>query len=352
MSTLQRTDLNTSNNPTPLQEQEVPMDWIITQDMWGAAKAQALMAGVELDVFSAIYQGKSTCELVAKEARASGASMQRLLNALVACGYLHKDGDTYRVVATAVKFLVRGEIHYMGAAVRRLRAHWAIWEQLTDVVKRGQSFHKVNQAEGGSMFFADHVQAIFPSNLHAAQNLVRDLPQNMREQVRHIFDIGCGAGAWGIALATALPEARVTALDFPEVINIARIYTRHFGVECQYEFVEGDFKTVHFAQETYDLVVLGYVLHNEGIEHGRELIRRSYEALRPGGWLLIADIIAQDDRTGPLIPMLFGLNMLVLTEHGDVFTEAEMKDALIQGGFGTINRLASPAPALFMLAKK
>jgi ubiquinone/menaquinone biosynthesis C-methylase UbiE len=352
MAALQKINLNASNNTTPLREHEVPMDWIITQDMWGAAKAQALMAGVELDIFSAIYHGNSTCELVAEAAGASNASMQRLLDALVACGYLHKDGGTYRVEAAAVKFLVRGEVHYMGAAVKRLRAHWAIWGQLTEVVKRGQSFHKVNQAEDGGTFFADHVQAIFPSNLHAAQNLVRDLTQSMRERVRRIFDIGCGAGAWGIAFATALPEARVTALDFPEVINIARTYTRRFGVESRYEFVEGDLKSVRFAQETYDLVVLGYVLHNEGIEHGRELIRRSYEALRPGGWLLIADIITRDDRTGPLIPMLFGLNMLVLTEHGDVFTETEMKDALTQGGFGAINRLASPAPALFMLAQK
>ena len=72
MSTLQKTDL--SNNTPSLREQEVPMDWIITQDMWGAAKAQALMAGVELDIFSAIYHGKSTCELVARAAGAEAAT--------------------------------------------------------------------------------------------------------------------------------------------------------------------------------------------------------------------------------------------------------------------------------------
>jgi ubiquinone/menaquinone biosynthesis C-methylase UbiE len=333
-------------------QQGVSMDWKITQDMWGAAKAQALMAGVELDVFSAIHAGNSTSDMVAQAAGAPGASMRRLLDALVACGYLHKNGNNYCIDDEAVKFLVRGQAHYMGAAVQRLHAHWAAWGQLTEVIKCGRSPHNVNQMEHGGSFFADHVQAIFPSNLHAARNLVRSLPQTMLAQVRGIFDVGCGAGAWGIAFATALPEARVTALDFPEVIKIARTYARRFGVESQYEFIEGNFSTVEFVREGYDLVILGYVLHNEGIDRGRELIRRSCEALRPSGRLLIADMVADDDRTGPLIPMLFGLNMLVLTEHGDVFTEAEMQGALRHGGFATIKRLKSPSPSLFILAEK
>ncbi len=352
MSALNTANAEANSDTHQDRRQSVSMDWRITQDMWGAAKAQALMAGVELDVFSTIHGGKCTAAEVAHSAGASGAAMRRLLDALVACGYLHKQGENYGVEEAAVKFLVRGQVHYMGAAVKRLRVHWSIWGQLTEVVKRGQSFQKVNQVEDGGAFFADHVQAIFPSNLHAAQNLVRALPQRMLAQVWRIFDIGCGAGAWGIAFATALPEARVTALDFPEVISIARTYARRFDVEKQYEFVEGDLNTVDFARETYDLVILGYVLHNEGIEHGRELIRRSCEALRPGGRLLIADIAADADRSGPLIPMLFGLNMLVLTEHGDVFTEAEMKDALRYGGFAAMERLASPPPSLFILAQK
>jgi SAM-dependent methyltransferase len=94
------------------------------------------------------------------------------------------------------------------------------------------------------------------------------------------------------------------------------------------------------------------VLHNEGIARGRTLIRQLHRELRPGGRLLIADIIANDDHTGPLIPMLFGLNMLVLTEHGGIFSEAKVREALQDAGFTSLQKLPSPAYSLFMLAGK
>jgi hypothetical protein len=38
-------------------------------------------------------------------------------------------------------------------------------------------------------------------------------------------------------------------------------------------------------------------------------------------------------------PYAFGLNMLVLTEHGSVFIKSEMKDALDAAGFKKTNEL-------------
>jgi ubiquinone/menaquinone biosynthesis C-methylase UbiE len=230
--------------------------------------------------------------------------------------------------------------------------HWESWGKLTEVVKSGRSIHRVNLVEEGDGFFSDHVQAIFPSNYHAAQNLICGLSKSMLGEVERVLDVGCGAAAWGIAFASALPNSKITALDFPQVIKIAKGYTLRFDVAHQFEYIETDFNQIDFPQQAFDLVVLGYILHNEGIERGRELIKKSFDALRPGGWLLIADIVADDDRGGPLIPMLFGLNMLVLTENGGVFTRFEMKEALETAGFVKISYLSSPELSLFLLAQK
>ena len=75
-----------------------------------------------------------------------------------------------------------------------------------------------------------------------------------------------------------------------------------------------------FGRDQYDLVILGHIIHSEGEKHGQELIRKSCAALRPCGMLLIAEFVPNDSRTEPSFPLLFGLNMLLQTEEGNVFT--------------------------------
>jgi hypothetical protein len=59
------------------------------------------------------------------------------------------------------------------------------------------------------------------------------------------------------------------------------------------------------------------VIHSEGRVDGVKLIERCFRALVERGMLLIWEFVPNDDRTGPAIPVLFGLNMLLHTPVGD-----------------------------------
>jgi hypothetical protein len=49
--------------------------------------------------------------------------------------------------------------------------------------------------------------------------------------------------------------------------------------------------------------------------------------------LAIAEFIANNDRSGPPMAMLFAVNMLLHTTEGCVFTQADLTEMLAEAGF-------------------
>ena len=306
-------------------EKTPPSPAQIMEDLNGAWRSQALAAAVELDVFSHIAAGKRTVKEVAETAGASQRGIASLLDALTAMHYLRKSGSGYALQPISATFLVRGKKTYMGTATQPLTLTWDAWKHLTEAVKTGRPYEAVNVAEKGKEFFPKLVASIFPGNFANSTRAVAHLSDKERGKIHKILDVAAGSGAWSLAFALAIPEARVTSMDFPELTPITRGFAEKFGVAARYEYLEGDLRQVNFGRDAYDLVILGHIIHSEGEKHGKELLRKSYAALRPGGSLLIAEYVPNDARSGPAMPVLFGLNMILHTEDGNVFTMREYR---------------------------
>ncbi len=330
-------------NATPLR---------IMEDLWASWRTQALVAGIELGVFTHIAEGSRTPKDIARAAQASERGIERLLNALVGIAYLTKKGDRYELEPIAREFLVRGKDAYRGDAAQTVRLVWESWAQLTDVVRTGRPMESVDAEQRGREFFPKLVGALFPGSFAAARAAALALPAKTRRRIKAILDVAAGSGAWSIPFAQAFPDVRVTALDFPEVTAITKQFTERFGVADRYDYLEGNLREVDFGRERYDLVILGHIIHSEGAERGQKLVQKSHQALKDGGLLLIAEIIPNDTRTGPTLPLLFGLNMLLRTEHGDVFTMREYRTWLKNTGFTKITSVPVPAPSPLILATK
>ena len=325
---------------------------VIMEDFMGTWRSRTLVAAVELDVFKHIAHGKRAVQEIAEAAGASPRGMAHLLDALTGIGYLRKTGSRYGLRPVSATFLVRGKTAYMSAMAQAMSLTWDAWKDLTEVVKSGRSAEAVNVAEKGKEFFPKLVASIFPGNFAASAAAVSRLPEKERRKIHKILDVAAGSGAWSLGFAQAIPQARVTALDFPEVTPITCGYAEKLGVANRYEYLEGDMRQVDFGQDTYDLIILGHIVHSEGETHGKELLRKSYAALRPGGKLLIAEFVPNDARTGPAMPLLFGLNMLLQTEEGNVFTLREYRTWLKAAGFRKVATIPVPPPSTVILATK
>jgi len=89
-------------------------------------------------------------------------------------------------------------------------------------------------------------------------------------------------GIWGIALAEKSPRVYVTAVDWAGMIPTTKRITQKFGVSDRFNYIEGDILGANFGSG-YDVATLGHILHSEGEERSRQLLKKTFSALKPGG---------------------------------------------------------------------
>ncbi len=315
-------------------------------------RGEALGAAIQLDLFTHIRAGNSTAQKIAAAAGAAENATRRLLDALTGIGYLKKTNQAYRLTPAAAEFLVRGKPLYMGAGASVAKMLAVAWTQLASVVRDVKPLRPEMSAEDVQAFLAQLVPAIFPTSFTAATAAVKSLPPAARRKIKRILDVGAGSAAWSIPFAKAIKGARVTAADYPAVTKVTRQFTQSWGVADRYYYLEGDFHQTDFGASQFDLAILGHIIHGEGAGQAQHLLKRVSDALASGGLLLIAEFIPNDDRSGPALPLLFGLNMLINTEHGDVFTLREYREWLKAAGFKKVTTIPAPHVSPLILASK
>ena len=324
----------------------------IMEYAFGFAPSLILEAAVRCHVFDALDAGPKTAAEVATETRMSPRGARGLLNALVGLEFLTRQGDRYALAPGAETLLVSTKPGFAGAMFRhfsrQLIPHWV---HLTESVLTGKPAIAVNQEGQGAEFFRELVEDLFANNYGAAQALADKLKVAQAKSPVSVIDIAAGSGVWSIALAERSPQVRVTVVDWPAVVPVCQKVTARRGVGDRYRYVAGDLLAVDYGTG-YNVATLGHILHSEGERRSRELLRKVFAALTPGGTVAIAEMIPNEDRTGPPQALIFALNMLVHTDEGDTFTFGEMSGWLREAGFVNPCQLEAPGPSPLVLATK
>jgi SAM-dependent methyltransferase len=112
-----------------------------------------------------------------------------------------------------------------------------------------------------------------------------------------VADIGAGTGYFTFPIARRVPAGRVLAVDIqPEMLEIIEQRRRDLGVE-NVEAVLGSVDDPGLPVAEVDLIFLVDAYHE--FSHPREMGRAMFDALRPGGTLVLLEYRAED----PLVPI-------------------------------------------------
>jgi len=337
---MRKTDINNELSPEKIMETS-----------FGYAATRVLVTGVDLEVFTHIANGNHTAADIAKAADASQRGIEVLLNSLASLNFITKSDGTYDLTPLSEKFLVKGEPAYFGDFVEHIDSLWEPWGDLTRVVRTGRPFQKVDK-EQGVEFFQKLVSQLFPMSYPCAKVAAEILGVGSTWKGLSVLDVAAGSGAWGIAFAQGDPDTRVTAQDWPGVLEVTKKFADKFKLSRRFSYLPGDLREVDLGQNCYDLVILGHICHSEGAEKTRVLLSRAFGALKHGGKLLIADMIPDDERRTAVFPLLFAVNMLVNTTEGNTFTMAEYREWLADAGFCDITVIDVPGPSPLIVAGK
>ena len=320
----------------------VPDD--LTAMIRGYQESRILLTAVELDVFTAVGDGATGAE-VARRCRSDRRATELLLNALVALEVLQLKGERYALTPVAARFLVAGAPDDARDALRHNLSLWTTWSSLTDAVREGHVSLRADMRSRGDDWTVPFIAAMHRNASVRAPTVVEAVGA---APVRRMLDVGGGSGAYAIAFARANPALAAVVLDLPTVLPIAEGHIAEAGLSGRVTTRPGDLRRDDFGAG-YDLVFLSAICHMLGPEGNRDLLRRAAQALAPGGRVVVQDFILEPERTKPRQAVLFAINMLVGTETGSTYTEAEYAAWLEAAGLGGVRRIRLPGPADLMV---
>jgi SAM-dependent methyltransferase len=325
----------------------------IMQLAWAFALPLVIEAAVRHRVFDVLAGQALTLDALAQATGASRRGLAAIVDVLVGVGLLARDeAGRYALSPESDAFLVSHQPGYMGGIFRHVSTQLLPnWMHLTDIVGGGKPARAGNTAAEGAAFFAQFVEDIFPLSYPSACVLAGALDLGGWGGPVSVLDLGAGSGVWGIALAQSSPQVTVCAVDWPEVLPVTRRVAERFGLGDRLTTVAGDLHTVDFGSG-HQVAILGQILHSEGVERSRALLRRIHAALAPGGTIAIAEFLVDADRRGPMRGLVFAVNMLVNTEAGGTYSFEEIAGWLAEAGFTDARLLPAPGPSPLILATR
>jgi hypothetical protein len=146
-------------------------------------------------------------------------------------------------------------------------------------------------------------RGVMLGRLQTTLNAISELPEFQR--AKRLVDLGGGHGLYSIAFAQENPKLEVTVFDLPGVTDVAQEYINEYGMQDRVKTMAGDF--------TKDSIGSGYDIAFEAHAFGgnkdelRLLYQKVSDALNNNGLFISETHTLDDDRTGPLIPLIWEL---------------------------------------------
>jgi precorrin-6B methylase 2 len=307
---------------------------------------KTLTAATDLKLFSKISRQAISLPDIVKILGIKQRSAKSLLNACVALGLLTKDKGLYSNTSLSQTYLVRGKPHYLGDLIHLLgNTQYQQWGNLKEAVVHNSPVEtEVTDPESVLKF----IKAMHGLGVIQAEKLAELIDFS---GTKTLLDMGGGSSAYSLVLARKYPHLKAVVYDLPEVCDVAQKFIKQWKAESQVSVCKGNL-LFDDVPRGFDGVILSQVLHGYGPRDCMNLLKKAFQALNKGGKLIINESLLNDEETGPLLPALFSLNMLVETPQGSSYSGKRIKGWLQRIGYRGVKVQSSGSPLASVTAQK
>jgi hypothetical protein len=317
----------------------------------GHTASQLLWAGVQLGVFDTLSATPNlTRDQIAEKIGLQSQPARILMTGLAALKLVQKDGDLFRNSASSEKLLTHASPDNM-IDVLGWQIH-IVYPSAVDMIDSLKQFKNVGlrhfKGEADNIYHRlphnPFIEKVFHDAMMSLSNSANaelaKLP--IFDSIKHMVDAGGGAGQNAMALVKAHPQLNVTVFDGASACGIAKENVAKAGLAEHIDTWPGDFFVDAFPPNI-DAVFFGHMMTIWSPERNTGLLRRAYDALPPGGRVLVFNMMGDDDEIGPMSAALGSPYFLTTaTGQGMMYSWREHESFLAAAGFRQTERHVLP----------
>ncbi len=328
---------------------EAPAAETITRLIQNAYPSFAVLAGMQLGVFTSLADGPLDTERIAGKIQVPAERLSPLLYALVATGLLGVENNRFFNSSEARHHLVKTSPNYIGNVHHLLSDLWSATLKTADSIRldQPQAEHSFTDMPTGQLytFFC----GLHDDALTTGRDLVRRIDTS---SCRHLLDVGGGSGGLAIGVTEACPNVKATVLDLAEVIPITKRFIREAGATGRVCTLGLDV-TLEPVPGQFDAAVVKAFLQTLPPCQASRALSHIGAALRPGSAIyILGNGILDDCRYSPPEAAMFNIVFLNIYRGERAYTESEYGNWLTHAGFGNIRRLRQPNGSSILTAHR
>ena len=308
----------------------------------------AMLAGMQLDLFTPLKDGPMTAEQLADALGVKAEKLSPLLYALVAAELLTVEEERFANTAEADQFLVKGKPTYIGRQQGNLSRWWHATMETAESIRTSIPQSPIDFAEDSPDVLETTLRRLHAGLRQRGQELVDRYDISFAQT---LADIGGDSGGLAIAVTEAYPHIQATVVDLPSVTSITQRLIEEEGATQRVKVLATDVVNSTIPA-SFDVAVLDRFLQVLSADEARRAIVHIYQALNPGGAIFIRGVILDDSRLSPTEMVGFGLYFLNSCPEGGAYTEQEHRDWLQTACFVDIERMVLPDAWSFIRARK
>lgn len=308
----------------------------------------AMVAGMQLDVFTPLQEGPMSVEHLAEALAVQPHKLRPLLYALVAAELLTVQDERFANTPEAAHFLVRGQPAYLGDTYEGRLMRWRAVLHTAETIRTGVPQAKVDYAAMSPDQLTAHYRGIHAEAVAAARTL---MARHDCSSVRHLVDVGGGSGGLALTVADACPQLQATVVELATVTPITQRYIAEAGLAERVHVMPADAVQGPLSG-AFDVAVLFRLIQVLSPDQARRVLQNVSQVTEPGGVIYIVGQVLDDSRLSPPETVAGNLFFLNVFDEGQAYTEHEHRDWLAAAGFAQCERLILPNNMSIVSARK
>ena len=143
--------------------------------------------------------------------------------------------------------------------------------------------------------------------------LITEASNRIVPNATNLLDVGCGAGNYTIKMLSKNQNLNCTLVDLSKPMLDKAVQRLSQVTHNEVIIIQGDIREVELKQNYFDIILAGAVLHHlRDDQDWEKTFQKLYKLLKPGGCLMISDLVSQDNEF---------LNNLILERYGNFLEE-------------------------------